>query len=69
MKEIKQYKCEVCGAVYADKSTCEECEKQHRVPAEIERAYHLPMYASVKYPTKIIVKFDDGSTRTYNLGS
>jgi len=68
MKEVKQYKCETCGTLYAIKDQCEMCEKQHRIPAEIQSAHHLPMNVSAKYPTRIIVKFDDGSTRTYNLG-
>ena len=69
MKEVKHYKCEVCGTLYANEKECDACEKQHRMPVEIKSAKHLPKKVSAKYPTQINIKFDDGSTRTYKLGS
>ncbi len=61
MKSVTQYKCDVCGTLYADKGACAACEKQHRIPAEIVRAEGV--YAC--YPPHIIVRFDDGSERKY----
>lgn len=40
MKEVKQYKCEYCGTLYADKSECAACEKQHAVPCKIVAVHH-----------------------------
>lgn len=67
MKELKQYKCEVCGAVYGDKERCRECEKQHRNPVAFHGIQHQPMGVCKNYPHKLIVRFDDDVTRTYKL--
>lgn len=29
MKKVTQYKCEICGTLYAQESDCKACEKQH----------------------------------------
>lgn len=65
MKEVKQYKCEVCGTLYADKGECAACEKQHCIPSGIERAFHRPKGVCAKYPPKIHVRFSDGTIHEY----
>ena len=65
MKSVTQYKCDVCGTLYADKGACADCEKQHRIPAEIVRADHRAKGVYACYPPHIIVRFDDGSERKY----
>lgn len=69
MKPIMQYKCEVCGTLYADKDKCMECEKQHQIPCKIVAAQHRPKGVSAIYPPHITVSFSDGSERSYKLES
>lgn len=65
MKSVTQYKCEVCGTLYADKNDCMECEKQHKIPCHIVKSDHRAMKLCPKYPPYIIVRFEDGSERKY----
>lgn len=66
MKEIKQYKCEHCGIIYADKDRALECEKGHKFATKIV-SVHYPPYASdnMGYPNKILVEFNNGITKEY----
>ena len=41
MKKVTQYKCELCGTLYADQTDCEACEKQHKVPCGIIKILHM----------------------------
>lgn len=52
MKEVKQYKCEYCGTLYADKSECAACEKQHTTPEEM-RDYELMPANVVQQPIEM----------------
>lgn len=54
MKSVTQYKCDVCGTLYADKGACADCEKQHKIPAEIVRADHRAKGVCAGYPPHII---------------
>ena len=66
MKEIIQYKCEGCGAVYDDKVKCQECEDKHSKPESIT----CFMYNSLNttYPSRIVVRFDNGASISYMKG-
>ena len=68
MKEVKQYICEICGTVYAEKESCKACETNHRHPTIISRAHYLA-YGNLKsgYPLKLEIGFSDGSMKTYKL--
>lgn len=35
MKEVKSYKCDFCGTVYATESECKKCEEYHCKPIKI----------------------------------
>ena len=69
MKEIKQYKCEQCGTLYADKDRALQCEKGHKSATKIVSVHYLPhIYNSTgctSYPNKILVEFNDGTTKEY----
>lgn len=67
MKEVKQYKCEYCGTLYADKSECAACEKQHTVPCKIVAVHHRAKCVCAVYPPRIDVGFSDGSVQHYTL--
>lgn len=70
MKEVKQYICEICGTVYAEKESCKACETNHRHPIRIASAHYLAC-RNLKsgYPLKLEIGFSDGSTKTYKLES
>lgn len=65
MKKVTQYKCEICGTMYAVESDCTRCEKQHRIPVSIVKADHRAHKLVPGYPPYILVKFNDGSERRY----
>ena len=65
MKEVKQHKCEYCGTLYADKSECAACEKQHAVPCKIVAVHHRAKGVCAVYPPRIDVGFSDGSVQHY----
>lgn len=65
MKKVTQYKCEICGTLYAQESDCKACEKQHKVPIEVVRADHRAAKLCPCYPPYILVRFTDGSERKY----
>ena len=66
MKEIKQYKCEHCGTIYADKDRALQCEKNHKFIVKNVSVHYLP-YASdnTGYPNKILVEFENGEKKEY----
>ena len=43
MKKVDHYICEVCGTEYADKAQCGRCEKSHKEPREIVKAFYRPI--------------------------
>lgn len=65
MKKVTQYKCELCGTLYADQTDCEACEKQRKVPCGITRVDHRAKKLCPGYPPYILVRFEDGSERKY----
>lgn len=65
MKKITQYKCEICGTLYADENDCKACERQHKIPLNVVSAIHRAQKLCPGYPPYIIVRFDDGSERKY----
>ena len=66
MKEIKQYKCEHCGTIYADKDGALQCEKGHKSATKIVSVHYMPhIYHNTSYPDKILVEFNDGTTKEY----
>lgn len=66
MKEIMQYKCERCGTLYEDKDRALKCEKGHKLATKIVSVnYMRHIYDNTGYPNKILVEFDDGTTKEY----
>ena len=65
MKEIKQYKCEHCGTIYADKDRALECEKGHKSATKIVSVHYAPYIHNTSYPDKTLVEFNDGTTKEY----
>ena len=64
MKEVKQYKCDHCGALYANKSECEVCKVQHAIPRKIVEVLHI---VKGVYTQRIDVEFDNGAFRSYEI--
>ena len=69
MKKIEQYKCKICGAVYASKQDCAACEKQHVKAHHIVKQFHRQMNVCAKYPHTITVAMEDGSIIEYKKGA
>lgn len=68
MKVITQYKCSVCGTVYADKKKCEACESGHKVPVKIvNRKYQAIGINGSGFPDKITVATKDGTEAMYKF--
>ena len=66
VKKVTQYKCEICGTLYADESECAKCESQHKIPSSIVRVDHRGKgICNGGYPPYILVSFRDGSERKY----
>lgn len=65
MKEVKQYKCDHCGALYANKSECEVCEGQHAIPRKIVEVLHI---VKGVYPTRIDVELTTAKSGAMRLG-
>lgn len=67
MIEVTQYKCEVCGMIYDDAKTCEECEEFH-IPVESVSWYKYhpkSMGPESKYPHAVVLKMEDGMLLTF----
>lgn len=62
MKEVKSYKCEYCGTVYATESECKKCEDYHCKLVKISnikytKSYKYDIYN--RYPDSITVTMSD----------
>ena len=64
-KEIKQYQCEICGAVYDDEEDAVDCESQHlRISA-----VHSKLYGpGAKLPSTVYLKMSNGTIVRYECG-
>ena len=68
MKTITQYKCGVCGTVYAEKRKCEACESGHKKPVKIiARQYQAIGINGSGFPDKITVATKDGKEAMYKF--
>ena len=68
MKTLEQYKCDVCGTVYADKRKCEACETGHKKPMKItDRKYEPIGIETTGFPSKIAVETQDGEKAIYDF--
>lgn len=68
MREVKLYKCELCGCEYGSKIACEECEQNHKVKPKIKKLKHNPKGVNESgYPQALKVLFEDGYERIYEL--
>lgn len=66
MKEIKLYKCEMCGTSYSQKVDCQKCEKGHRKPKSVCPSKYLPISQDATgYPKYVDVEMDNGKTVRY----
>ena len=64
MKEVKSYKCDFCGTVYATESECKKCEEYHCKPIKITNMKYnkTHKYDSYNcYPDSITVIMSDGA--------
>lgn len=68
MREIRLYKCEICGTDYADKSMALACEKFHTKPVSVDPCKYIP-YTNTKkpYPETIMVSFENGKKVKYHI--
>lgn len=62
MTEKKLYTCDVCHTDYANKEDAIKCEKEHFKITKIKDSRYQP---HIKYPNKIEISFEDGTTKWY----
>ena len=62
MKTKSLYTCELCHTDYANKVDALECEHSH---SGIDLVKDFRYSPKTKYPTKIKIKFADGTTHWY----
>lgn len=60
-QEFVRYRCDTCGAWYAEEGEAVACESGHKAVTQYSPVYE----AGSAYPTKIKVKFDDEKDRVY----
>lgn len=65
MKEIKLYRCEICGTQYNEKRKAQECEKSH---LPYVTTYESRYKANNEYPETITVKFSNNQKVIYYRG-
>lgn len=63
MKEIKCFKCDLCGDVYEKKGECQSCEEYHADYSRLKiiDAVYCNSAEVEKFPQKIIVEISDYS--------
>lgn len=68
VETITIYKCKYCGATFADKDSAISCQKGHKKVISIEDAYYPKITEDegiYPYPSKLMIKFNDGNERPY----
>lgn len=66
MKEISQYKCEICGTIYSERAKCEACEAGHKRPTKIVARKYRPITINHSgFPDKIEVETKNGERAIY----
>lgn len=67
MKEISQFKCDVCGKIFSDKYKCDKHERSHGLPVKITRAAHNRAIETSRglFPAEITLEFSNGSWANY----
>ena len=66
MKEVMQYRCDLCGSLHWDKIEAEKCEQSHVAPQQIIHAdYTYCTNFRDNYPDRIVVEMSDGDTVSY----
>lgn len=67
MKEIVQYKCEICGTNYSSADKCRECEAFHINVASVDQYKYNSkgMGPESKYPHAVVVIMADGNRLTF----
>lgn len=63
-KEIKQYQCEICGALYDSEDAAIDCEHVHAHISAVERKLYSPGHV---YPDILHVRLNTGSLWVYKL--
>jgi len=68
MKKIDLYQCETCHTNYSDKYAAKQCEEAHKRIKIIDDSTYLP-YKNLEggYPSRVKLRFEDGSERWYKL--
>ena len=67
MKKIQLFVCDCCGTQYADEKEAAKCEKSHHMPKSVSDCKFQPYKVNASgYPSRINVKFDDGSIISYH---
>lgn len=68
MRVIEQYKCGICGTVYADKAKCLKCEAGHKIPTKIKQKKYLPIGVNATgWPETIDVATKEGNMARYKF--
>ena len=66
MKEKILYVCDICGTEYLTKEEAQKCEENHVETLEIvDCEFVRKAFMNDGFPTKITVKSEDGTERTY----
>ena len=67
MIELTRYQCEVCGTLYDDAKSCQECEECHVLADKVSQYKYYPkdIGPESKYPYAVTVKMDDDTLLTF----
>ena len=68
MTELSNFRCDICGTVYADADQCKLCESYHKKLTQIKYLRYLPVVKSDNpYPEYIYLEAEDGRTAVYQM--
>ena len=66
MTEITNYRCDICGAVYADSTSANKCEAFHVDVNTVQGVqFNSISQTNIPYPAFITCKMDDGRVARY----
>lgn len=66
MKEIRQYQCEHCFAIFQNKESAKRCEDNHQTNGVIDGFTYKPRSSRPDgHPHIVRLKFDDGKVAEY----
>jgi len=66
MTEITNYRCDICGEVYLDQETADQCEAFHVRPEQLDSMmFGSIAKTKIPYPGFLIMKMVDGAVVKY----